>query len=107
MAKILSVLETLLSFVIVFGILVFVHELGHFLMAKLMKIRVEVFSWGIGKRLFGIKKGDTDYRISMVPIGGFLSFLEKRSTSSKESLPPMIIWPRRGGRDSWFCLPAQ
>jgi regulator of sigma E protease len=88
MAKILTILETLLSFVIVFGILVFVHELGHFFMAKLLKIRVEVFSWGIGKRLFGIKKGDTDYRISMVPIGGFVKFSGEEAFEEKRELAP-------------------
>jgi regulator of sigma E protease len=88
MAKIFTILETLLSFVIVFGILVFVHELGHFLMAKLMKIRVEVFSWGMGKRLFGIKKGDTDYRISMVPIGGFVKFSGEEVFEQQRELAP-------------------
>jgi regulator of sigma E protease len=88
MAKIFTILETLLSFVIVFGILVFVHELGHFFMAKLMKIRVEVFSWGIGKRLFGIKKGDTDYRISLVPIGGFVKFSGEEAFEEKRELAP-------------------
>ncbi len=88
MAKIFIILETLLSFIIVFGILVFVHELGHFFMAKLMKIRVEVFSWGIGKRLFGIKKGDTDYRISLVPIGGFVKFSGEEAFEEKRELAP-------------------
>lgn len=88
MAKIFIILETLLSFIIVFGILVFVHELGHFFMAKLMKIRVEVFSWGIGKRLFGIKKGDTDYRISLVPIGGFVKFSGEEAFEEKKELAP-------------------
>ncbi len=88
MEKILTILETLLSFVIVFGILVFVHELGHFFMAKLMKIKVEVFSWGIGKRLFGIKKGDTDYRISLVPIGGFVKFSGEEAFEEKRELAP-------------------
>ena len=88
MAKIFSILETLLSFVIVFGILVFVHELGHFFMAKLMKIKVEVFSWGIGKRLFGIKKGDTDYRISLVPLGGFVKFSGEEAFEEKRELAP-------------------
>ncbi len=88
MAKIFTILETLLSFVIVFGVLVFVHELGHFFMAKLLKIRVEVFSWGIGKRLFGVKKGDTDYRISLVPIGGFVKFSGEESYEQKEELAP-------------------
>jgi regulator of sigma E protease len=88
MAKVFATLETLLAFVIVFGVLVFVHELGHFFMAKLMKIRVEVFSWGIGKRLFGIKKGDTDYRISLVPIGGFVKFSGEEAYEKKAELAP-------------------
>jgi len=88
MAKIFAILETLLSFVIVFGVLVFVHELGHFFMAKLMKIRVEVFSWGIGKRLFGFKKGDTDYRVSLVPIGGFVKFSGEEAYDQKKELAP-------------------
>ena len=48
-------------FVIVLGAMIVIHEFGHFIVAKLFGIRVEVFSAGFGKRLFGIKKGDTDY----------------------------------------------
>lgn len=70
-----TIFGTLLAFLIVFGILVFIHELGHFLMAKLVGIRVEVFSFGYGKRLFGFKKGHTDYRISILPMGGYVKFL--------------------------------
>lgn len=69
-----TVLGTLVAFIIVFGVLVFFHEFGHFFMAKLVGIKVEAFSFGYGKRLFGIKKGDTDYRVSMIPIGGFVKF---------------------------------
>jgi regulator of sigma E protease len=69
-----SILGTILAFIIVFGILVFVHEFGHFFMAKLVGIRVEVFSFGYGKRLFGFKKGDTDYRVSLIPMGGYVKF---------------------------------
>ncbi|MFH1394692.1 MAG: RIP metalloprotease RseP [Candidatus Omnitrophota bacterium] len=56
---------------IVFSLLILVHEAGHLVAAKKAKIRVEVFSLGMGKRLFGIKIGETDYRVSMVPFGGF------------------------------------
>jgi regulator of sigma E protease len=85
-----AIIGTILVFAFVFGILVFVHEFGHFFMAKLVGIRVEVFSWGYGKRLFGIKKGDTDYRISMIPLGGFVKFSgeevldEKREMDSRD-----------------------
>jgi regulator of sigma E protease len=70
-----TILGTIFSFLIVFGILVFIHELGHFMIAKMVGIRVEVFSFGYGKRLFGVKKGQTDYRISLFPMGGYVKFL--------------------------------
>jgi len=69
------VLGKILAFLIVFGILVFIHEFGHFFMGRLVGIRVEVFSFGFGKRLFGFKKGHTDYRVSIVPVGGYVKFL--------------------------------
>jgi regulator of sigma E protease len=63
---------SLLGFVIVLGFLIFVHEAGHFLVAKLFKVRVLVFSFGFGKRLAGFQRGDTDYRISLIPLGGYV-----------------------------------
>ena len=83
-----TILGTIFAFVIVLGILVFVHEFGHFFMAKLMKVRVEVFSWGYGKRLFGFKKGETDYRISLVPMGGYVRFSGEEAFDKKEELAP-------------------
>lgn len=61
-----------LAFVIVLGFLVFAHESGHFFFAKLFRVRVLVFSFGFGKRLFGFTKGDTDYRVSLIPLGGYV-----------------------------------
>ncbi len=57
---------------IVLGFMILVHEFGHFAVAKYFRVRVEVFSIGFGKRLLGFKKGDTDYRISALPLGGYL-----------------------------------
>jgi len=57
---------------VVLGALVFVHELGHFLVAKWLGVRVLSFSIGMGPRLFGFQKGGTDYRISILPLGGFV-----------------------------------
>ncbi len=56
----------------VLGVLVFVHEFGHYAVAKLFRVRVEVFSLGFGKRLWGFRRGDTDYRISILPLGGYV-----------------------------------
>src|SRR5882757_1805192 len=61
-----------LSFLVVLGIMIVVHEWGHYAAAKLLGVRVEVFSIGFGKRLLGFRKGDTDYRISAIPLGGYV-----------------------------------
>ena len=58
---------------LVLGILVFVHELGHFLVAKWLGVRVISFSIGMGPRVVGFRRGGTDYRISLLPLGGFVS----------------------------------
>jgi regulator of sigma E protease len=81
---------TIVAFLIVFGVLVFIHEFGHFFTAKLVKIRVETFSFGYGKRLFGIKRKETDYRISLIPMGGYVKFLGEGELGmeGKGSFPP-------------------
>ena len=65
-------MSTILELAIVLGIMVLVHEFGHFAVAKLCGIRVEVFSIGFGKRLFGFRRGDTDYRVCLLPLGGYV-----------------------------------
>ena len=81
------VVYQILAFAIVFGIIIFVHELGHFLAAILMKVRVEVFSFGIGKRLFGKKIGHTDFRVSLVPLGGFVKMAGEEEYDSEDLKP--------------------
>src|SRR5499425_1759742 len=58
--------------IVVLGVIIVIHELGHFLVAKFFKIKVEIFSVGFGPRLFGFRKGETDYRISAFPLGGYV-----------------------------------
>lgn len=65
-------LTTLLAFALVFGIVVLVHELGHFLVAKAVDIRVERFSIGFGPSIFGFRKGETEYVVSWLPLGGYV-----------------------------------
>src|SRR5258708_2391911 len=62
----------ILAFIFILGAAVTLHEFGHYLVAKLFKIRVETFSFGFGPRLFGRRIGTTDYRISLVPLGGYV-----------------------------------
>ena len=61
-----------IPFIVLLGVLVFVHELGHFLVARACGVRVEVFSLGFGKKLFQYKRGDTNYCLSLVPLGGYV-----------------------------------
>ena len=67
-----SIFSYVVPMVILLGLLIFVHELGHFLVAKYFKVRVEVFSLGFGKKLLSFRRGDTEYCISAVPLGGYV-----------------------------------
>ena len=60
------------AFIVLVGLIVILHELGHFTAAKLFRVRVEAFSFGFGPRLFGFKYGDTDYKVCLLPLGGFV-----------------------------------
>ncbi|MBT5808452.1 RIP metalloprotease RseP [Candidatus Uhrbacteria bacterium] len=90
---------TLLLFIIVLSLLVFVHELGHFLMAKKMGMRVDEFGFGFPPRLFAIRKNGTDYSINWIPLGGFVKIKgesgdhkgDKDSFASKKSWQRFVV----------------
>ena len=65
-------MDLLIGVSLVLGVMILVHEWGHFIAARIFKVRVDVFSIGFGPRLFGWKSGDTDYRISIIPLGGYV-----------------------------------
>jgi len=65
-------MEQLFSFLVVIGVIIFIHESGHFSMAKIFKIPVAVFSLGFGPRIFGFKRKETEYKISAIPLGGYV-----------------------------------
>ncbi|MDH3879905.1 MAG: site-2 protease family protein, partial [Desulfobacterales bacterium] len=75
---------TLLSFVVVLGVLIFFHEFGHFLIARLFGVGVEKFSLGFGPRLIGKKIGRTDYRISAIPLGGYVKMVGEEPDAEVE-----------------------
>ena len=83
---------------IVLGIMVLVHEFGHFIVAKWCGVRVEVFSIGFPPRLFGFRRGDTDYRISLLPLGGYVKFAGGEPgdvrTGDPAELPSRPRWQR-------------
>ncbi len=65
-------MDWIIGMVLVLGVMILVHEWGHFIMARLFGVRVDVFSIGFGPRLFGWKRGATDYRVSALPLGGYV-----------------------------------
>lgn len=65
-------MNTIIGMILVLGVIILVHEWGHFIVARLFKVRVDVFSIGFGPRLFGFKHGDTDWRFSALPLGGYV-----------------------------------
>ena len=72
---------------LVLAVIVVIHELGHFLVAKLFKIRVETFSVGFGPRLMGFRYGDTDYRLSAFPLGGYVKMSGENPTDTLTGAP--------------------
>jgi len=79
--------HSIVPFIFVLGILVFVHEFGHYAVAKLFKVRVETFSLGFGKRLIGFRRGDTDYRISLLPLGGYVKMAGENPMEARTGDP--------------------
>ncbi len=80
-------MTTIIATVVVLGILIFVHELGHFLLAKLLGVRVDAFSLGFPPKLFSKKIGETEYRLSVVPLGGYVKLLGE---NPDEEVPPEL-----------------
>src|SRR5437867_11084226 len=70
-----SITSDIFVALIVLGVIIVIHEFGHFAVAKFFKIKVETFSLGFGPRLVGFVRGDTDYRISALPLGGYVKML--------------------------------
>jgi regulator of sigma E protease len=77
----------IVAFLFVLGVLVFVHEFGHYAVAKLFRVRVETFSLGFGKRLIGFRRGDTDYRISLLPLGGYVKMAGENPLEARTGDP--------------------
>ena len=95
----MHIVSVIVEFAIILGFLVLVHEFGHFAVAKLCGVRVEVFSIGFGPRIVGYKHGDTDYRISILPLGGYVKMAgEYGGTAEASGAPDEFPSKTRGQR---------
>ena len=87
--------------ILVFGLIIFVHELGHFLVAKLMGVKVNEFAMGMGPKLFSFVRGETTYSLRLLPIGGFCAMEGEDAAGAGEDrlfCRPRRRMPRRGIR---------
>ena len=82
---------TILAFLFVLGVLIFVHELGHFLMARRIGVRVITFSLGFGPKLVNFKRGDTEYCISAIPLGGYVKMAGENPEDSRTGAPDEFL----------------
>ncbi len=91
------IIVTIIVFILVLGLLIFVHELGHFVAARLVGVKVEEFGMGFPPRIFAIKRGETEYSLNLIPLGGFCKLLgeedpsESRSLASKRPLTRLFV----------------
>ena len=90
----------IIPFIVLLGILIFVHELGHFAVARMCGVRVEVFSLGFGKKIFSYKKGDTTYCVSLIPLGGYVKMFGEQNgdvvseSERRFSFTHKTVWQR-------------
>lgn len=95
------------AFLLVLGVLITVHELGHFLVAKLVGIRVLRFSIGIGPRLVGFKRGETEYQLAWLPVGGYVKMAGQEELSTIEGEAEYEPSPRDfSARPVWARMAA-
>jgi len=82
---------TLLAFIFVIGVLVFIHELGHFLLARWNGVRVITFSLGFGPKIFKVQRGDTEYCISVMPLGGYVKMAGENPDDPQTGAPDEFL----------------
>src|SRR5437899_5268433 len=86
-------------YLVLIGVMILIHELGHYWAARFFDVKVEAFSFGFGPRLFGFRRGETDYRFSLILLGGYVKmegeqFSEDSSTEDPRSLLAKPRWQR-------------
>src|SRR3712207_6351152 len=91
-------MTNILAFVFVLGVLIFVHELGHFLMARRIGVRVLTFSLGFGPKLLAYRRGDTEYCISAIPLGGYVKMAGEKPEDARTGASDDFLSKSKGQR---------
>ena len=93
-------MTTLLAFLFVLGVLVFIHELGHFLLARYNGVKVLTFSLGFGPKILKFQRGDTEYCISIIPLGGYVKMAGENPDEPQDRGATTSSCRRRSGSGS-------
>ena len=83
--------ENILWLLVLIGVMINVHELGHFWVARFFDVKIETFSFGFGPRLFGFRRGETDYRFSLIPFGGYVKMTGEQAADEGAALDPRSV----------------
>src|SRR6185295_20410442 len=84
-------LENTLWLLVLIGVMINIHELGHFWAARYFDVKVEAFSFGFGTRLFGFRRGETDYRFSLIPLGGYVKMAGEQLSDDASNDPRSVL----------------
>src|ERR1700689_946515 len=86
-----NVLQNIWWFLVMIGIMILIHELGHYWAARFFDVKVDTFSFGFGPRLFGFKKGETDFRFSLILLGGYVKMVGEQPGDEQASDPRSFL----------------
>src|SRR5256885_15904835 len=88
--------ENVLWLLVLIGVMILIHELGHYWAARFFDVKVETFSFGFGPRLFGFRRGETDFRFSLILFGGYVKMTGEQAGGDAAADPPSFqAHPRR------------
>src|SRR5260221_10587385 len=94
----MGVLQNVIALLVLIGVMILIHELGHFSAARYFDVGVEVFSFGFGPRLFGFRRGETDYRFSAILFGGYVKMMAEQpgedNSDDPRGFPANPKWQR-------------
>ena len=95
----LGFFEDILWLLVLIGVMIKIHELGHFWAARFFDVKVEAFSFGFGPRLFGFRRGETDYRFSLIPLGGYVKMAGEQAGDDEAAVRTIraASWRSRAG----------
>jgi len=87
----MQVIENVLWLLVLIGVMIMIHELGHFWAARYFDVKIEAFSFGFGPRLFGLRRGETDYRVSLILFGGYVKMAGEQVTDENLDDPRSFL----------------